>query len=96
VTAAVVSAKDDAMLADLPVCGYAVLQAKGALTLVGRIYQPVRYGYVLSRDQPQLAGAVASALRQLMVEGTYTAVLDKWGVTAGAVNDPAVNPSASG
>ena len=27
-----------------------------------------------------------------MVEGTYAAILDKWGVSAGAISDPAVNP----
>jgi polar amino acid transport system substrate-binding protein len=91
-TAAVASGKDDAMLADSPVCGYAVKQAKGALTLVGRIYEPVRYGYVLPRDQPDFGAAVARALRQLMAEGTYGEILDKWGVSAGAISDPAVNP----
>src|SRR2546421_4937062 len=91
-TAAVASGKDDATLADSPVCGYAVKQAKGALTLVGRIYQPVRYGYVLPREQADFGSAVARALRQLMAEGTYGEILDKWGVAAGAISDPAVNP----
>jgi polar amino acid transport system substrate-binding protein len=91
-TAAVVSRKDDAMLADSPVCGYAVKQAKGALTLVGRIYQPVRYGYVLPKEQTDFGAAVARALRQLMAEGTYTQILDKWGLAAGAISDPTVNP----
>jgi polar amino acid transport system substrate-binding protein len=92
VTAAVASGKDDAMLADSPVCGYAVKQAKGALTLVGRIYQPVRYGYVLPQEQAEFGAAVARALRQLMAEGTYGEILGKWGVAAGAISDPAVNP----
>ena len=91
-TAAVVSGRDDAMLADSPVCGYAVKQAKGALTLVGKIYQPVRYGYVLPKDQADFGAAVARALRQLMAEGTYGEILDKWGVASGAISDPAVNP----
>jgi polar amino acid transport system substrate-binding protein len=91
-TAAVVAAKDDAMLADSPVCGYAVKQSKDALALVGRIYQPVRYGYVLPRDQADFGAAVARALRQLMAEGTYSSILDKWGVTAGSISDPTVNP----
>jgi polar amino acid transport system substrate-binding protein len=91
-TAAVTSGKDDAMLADSPVCGYAVKQAKGALTLVGRIYQPVRYGYVLPREQADFGAAVARALRQLMAEGTYGEILDKWGLAAGAISDPTVNP----
>jgi len=91
-TAAVSSGKDDAMLADSPVCGYAVKQAKGALTLVGKIYQPTRYGYVLSKDQPDFGAAVARALRQLMAEGTYGEILDRWGVSSGGISDPAINP----
>jgi polar amino acid transport system substrate-binding protein len=91
--AAVADGKDDALVADSPVSGYAVKQSKGALTLVGRLYQPVRYGYVLPNDQADFGAALARALRQLMAEGTYATILDKWGVTAGAISDPAVNPT---
>ena len=89
---AVSSGKDDALIADSPVSGYAVKQSGGTLTLVGRLYQAVRYGYVLPRDETDFGQALARALRQLMVEGTYAAILDKWGVSAGAISDPAVNP----
>jgi len=92
---AVTTGKDDGMIADSPVSGYAVQQSKGALSLVGRLYQPVRYGYVLPRDQAAFAAALTRALRQLMAEGTYAAILDKWGVAAGAISDPAVNPSVA-
>lgn len=93
-TDAVVSGRDDAMLADSTVSGYAVKGSKGALTLVGRLYQPVRYGYVLPHAQPGLGAAVARALRQLMAEGTYGSILAKWGVDSGGISDPLVDPSA--
>jgi polar amino acid transport system substrate-binding protein len=93
VTAAVVDGKDDALLADSPVTGYAVQRSKGALALVGRLDKPVRYGYALPRDEPDFAAAVVRALRQLMAEGTYRSILDKWGVGAGAISDPAANPT---
>ncbi len=93
VATAVASGKDDAMVADSPVSGYAVKQAKGALTLVGRLYQAVRYGYVLPKAQADFGQALARALRQLMAEGTYASILDKWGVSTGAISDPAVNPA---
>jgi len=92
VTSAVTGGKDDAMLADSPVTGYAVKQAKGDLALVGQVYNPVRYGYVLPKNQADFGASIARALRQLMAEGTYQSILDKWGVTAGAIGDPAVNP----
>jgi polar amino acid transport system substrate-binding protein len=89
---AVSGGKDDALVADSPVSGYAVKQSAGALTLVGRLYQAVRYGYVLPKEETDFGQALARALRQLMAEGTYAAILDKWGVSAGAISDPAVNP----
>jgi polar amino acid transport system substrate-binding protein len=89
---AVTGGKDDALVADSPVSGYAVKQSSGALALVGRLYQAVRYGWVLPRTEADFGRALARALRQLMAEGTYAAILDKWGVSSGAISDPAVNP----
>jgi polar amino acid transport system substrate-binding protein len=93
-TAAVVSGKDEAMLADSPVCAYAVKQTNGQLALVGKIYDSAPYGYVLPKDQADFGDAIASAVKALISEGTYQKILDKWGVTAGAITSPAVNPSA--
>jgi polar amino acid transport system substrate-binding protein len=91
-TAAVVSGKDDAMLADSPVLAYAVKQTNGQLELLGDIYDAAPYGYVIKKDQTEFAQAVADALGALITDGTYKQVLTKWGVDAGAIEDPAVNP----
>jgi polar amino acid transport system substrate-binding protein len=93
-TSAVVSGKDEAMLADSPVCAYAVKQTNGQLALVGKIYDSAPYGYVLPKDQADFGGAIADAVKALIADGTYQKILDKWGVTAGAITSPAVNPSA--
>jgi polar amino acid transport system substrate-binding protein len=94
-TNAVVSGKDDAMLADSPVCAYAVKQTNGQLALAGEIYDSAPYGYVLPKDQADFGGAIASALQALISDGTYKKILTKWGVDAGAITTPAVNPSVS-
>ena len=94
-TAAVVSGKDDAMLADSPVCAYAVKQTNGQLALAGQIYDSAPYGYVLPKDQTDFAQAIASAVQALIADGTYKTILAKWGVDAGAITSPAVNPSVS-
>jgi polar amino acid transport system substrate-binding protein len=91
-TAAVVSAKDDAMLADSPVLAYAVKQTNGQLELLGDIYDAAPYGYVIEKDQTEFAQAVADAVQALITDGTYKTILDKWGVGAGAIDNPAVNP----
>jgi polar amino acid transport system substrate-binding protein len=91
-TAAVVSGKDDAMLADSPVLAYAVKQTNGQLELLGDIYDAAPYGYVIEKDQTEFAQAVADAVQALITDGTYKTILDKWGVGAGAIDNPAVNP----
>jgi len=93
-TAAVVSGKDDAGLADSPVMAYAVKQTNGQLQLLGGIYDSAPYGYVVKKDQADFAQAISSAVKSLIDDGSYAAVLKKWGVQAGAITDPAVNPSA--
>jgi len=93
-TASVVSGKDDAMLADSPVCAYAVKQTNGQLALLGDIYDSAPYGYVLPKDQADtMAAAVQGALKALIADGTYKTILAKWGVDAGAITDPTVNPT---
>jgi polar amino acid transport system substrate-binding protein len=91
-TAAVVSGKDDAFLADSPVIAYAVKQTNGQLELLGDIYDAAPYGYVIEKDQAEFAQAIADAVKALITDGTYKTILEKWGVEAGAIDEPTVNP----
>jgi polar amino acid transport system substrate-binding protein len=91
-TASVVSGKDDAMLADSPVVAYAVKQTNGQLELLGNIYDSAPYGYVVKKDQTDFAQALSGAVAALISDGTYKQILSKWGVEAGAITNPAVNP----
>jgi polar amino acid transport system substrate-binding protein len=91
-TAAVATGKADAMLADSPVCAYAVLQSSGALMTVGDVYDSAPYGYVVPKNETDFANAIVDALKALKSDGTYDKVLDKWGVKSGAISDFAVNP----
>jgi polar amino acid transport system substrate-binding protein len=91
-TAAVVTGKDDAMLADSPVVAYAVKQSGGQLEALGDIYDAAPYGYVVKKDQTDFAEALAGALKALVTDGTYKTTLAKWGVDGGAIDNPAVNP----
>ncbi|WP_448617066.1 ABC transporter substrate-binding protein [Geodermatophilus sp. URMC 65] len=92
-TAAVVSGRDVAVLADSPVMAYAVAQTNGQLELLGDIYDSAPYGYVIPKDQADFAQAVADAVQALIDDGTYTQVLERWGVEDGAIDDPTVNPT---
>src|SRR3954464_10011669 len=92
-TSAVVSKKDDAMLADSPVCAYAVQKTNGQLELLGDIYDSAPYGYVLPKDAQGFDQAIVGALTKLISDGSYKKILDKWGVAQGAITTPETNPS---
>ena len=91
VTADVVSGKTDAMLADSPVGLYAVKQT-GQLEALGDIYDSAPYGYVVPKDQMELATLLADALKATKADGSYDAALKKFSVEAGGISDFAVNP----
>ncbi|MEV1287565.1 ABC transporter substrate-binding protein [Micromonospora sp. NPDC049679] len=91
-TTAVVSGKDDAMLADYPVGVYAVTQSNGQLDLLGDPYEAAPYGYVVGKDQTAFAEAVRDAVKALISDGSYKTILEKWKVQGGAITDPAINP----
>ncbi len=92
-TAALVSGRVDASLADSPVMAYAVQQTNGQLELLGDIYDSAPYGYVVPQAETEFAQVLADALSALIEDGTYAEILEKWGVEAGAIDDPAVNPA---
>jgi polar amino acid transport system substrate-binding protein len=90
-TTAVVSGKDDAMLADSPVVAYAVKQTGGQLEVVGDSYDDAPYGIAVPKDDPDFAKAVQGALQGLMDGDRYVEILDEWGVAAGAVDTAEIN-----
>lgn len=95
VAADVMAGKADAMSADSTVTAYAIQQSNGQLVKAGEIYGTAPYGIVVNKPQTQFAQAIAAALASLQKDGTYAAILDKWGLKDGAVTSFPVNPSAS-
>ena len=93
-TNAVVLGKADAVLADSPVMAGAVKKVGGGLTLVGDIYDAAPYGIAIPKTAGTTKDAVLGAVKALIADGTYKAVLDKWGVSSGAINNPVINGAA--
>ena len=94
-TASVVSGKDQAMLADLPISAYAVQQTGGKLEILGDPYGEGPYGFVTAKPATQLADAIAAATKAIVADGTYTAIMTKWGDQKGAItaDQVKVNPA---
>ncbi|MEU2610903.1 ABC transporter substrate-binding protein [Micromonospora sp. NPDC007271] len=93
-TAAVISGKDDAMLADSPVGAYAVKQSGGQLELLGDIYESAPYGYAVKKDQQAFAEVLKEAVQAVIADGSYKTALEKWGVEGGAVTSSELNPTS--
>lgn len=78
-TTAVISGKDDAMLADSPVISYAVTQSKGQVEQLGDQYGAAPTGVALPKGGP-LTPVIADALTAVVKDGTYQRILSKWGL----------------
>ncbi|WP_443217781.1 ABC transporter substrate-binding protein [Saccharothrix sp. CCNWYY140] len=49
------------------------------------------YGIGVNKSTPELATAIQKALQALIDDGTYRKIMDKWGVTQGAIAKATVN-----
>ena len=81
-------------MADAPVAVYVVQQSKGLLKLTGQQYGPFPYGIAIPKNNG-MAKAVLDAVKELIKDGVYTQILDKWGIQSGAINNPQVNGATS-
>lgn len=81
---ALISGRDQAMMADSEVIDYAIKQSNGALEKLGATYGEAPYGIALPKGSP-LTAAVQGAVKDLIKDGTYAQILNKWGVSAGAL-----------
>lgn len=54
-------------------------------------YEPGLYGIVVAKDQAGLRDAVQGACEELLRSGIYADILERWGVTGGAVENVSIN-----
>ncbi|TFC46395.1 ABC transporter substrate-binding protein [Cryobacterium sp. TMT1-21] len=94
-TNAVILGQADALSADSPVTLYAIEQTKGKLQKAGETFDVAPYGIVVAKDS-KLAQAVQAALQSMVDDGTYSGILDKWGVADGAIDTITINAAANG
>jgi polar amino acid transport system substrate-binding protein len=94
-TNSVVLGKADAVLADSPVMAGAVKKVGGGLVLVGQVYDAAPYGIAIPKTAGTTKDAVLGAVKALVADGSYKAILDKWGVSAGTITDPVINGASS-
>ncbi len=88
------SGRAQVSMADSPVAAYQVKQSKGGFKLVGKAYGTAPYGIAIPKGNG-MAKPILAALKVLIADGTYLAILDRWGIASGAISHPTINGATS-
>jgi ABC-type amino acid transport substrate-binding protein len=88
---AISSGRADVGMADSPVAAYIVTQSHGRFKLSGQAYGTAPYGIAMAKNSGTLDKAVLAALKDLMSDGQYWAILKKWNITPGGISNPQIN-----
>lgn len=91
---AIASGRAQVGMADSPVAAYQVKQSKGQFKLVGKAYGTAPYGIAIPKGSG-MARPILAALKVLMADGTYLAILKTWGIASGAIANPTINGATS-
>ena len=91
--AAVKSGRVFAHVCDVPTAGYIVKTTGGtfALVLPNLLGEPIPQGMAVRKDDPSLSAAVQAGLNQMITDGTYAQILEKYGVSSIAIPEATIN-----
>jgi len=89
-TLAVSTGRADASMSDFGPLAYVADLSNGQLEVLQQNYDPSTWGFAFPQGSP-LAPAVAAAMNSLIASGDYEEILDKWGVTDGAIDESTVH-----
>jgi polar amino acid transport system substrate-binding protein len=81
-------------MADSPVAAYLVVTSNGLFKLTGTPYNVAPYGIAIPKGS-MMAKPVLDALKVLMADGTYRAILSRWYILSGAITNPQINGAIS-
>jgi polar amino acid transport system substrate-binding protein len=93
VNLAVSSGRAEVGMADSPVVAYQIKQSSGEFKLVGKSYEFAPYGLAIPKTSG-MTQPIYAALKQLIANGTYLKILEKWGIQSGAITAPKINGAA--
>jgi polar amino acid transport system substrate-binding protein len=90
---AVSSGRAQVGFSDSQVAAYITEQSKGQFKLTGQPFETAPYGLAMPKNG--LAPAVLAAVKDLMADGTYLKILDKWNIQSGAITNPVIDGATS-
>lgn len=94
VNLAVSGGRAEVGMADSPVVAYQIKQSNGAFKLVGKTYNFAPYGLAVPKTTGMTV-PIQQALKVLIANGEYHAILAKWGLEEGAITEPTINGAKS-
>ena len=94
VNLAVASGRAQLGMADSPVVAYQIKQSGGQFALTGKSYGFAPYGLAIPKKSG-MTQPIFAALKELIANGKYKAILEKWGIQDGAITEPKINGATS-
>lgn len=94
VNLAVSSGRAELGMADSPVVAYQIKQSEGGFKLIGKSYAFAPYGIAIPKTSG-MTTPILAALKVLIANGRYKAILTKWGIESGAISTPTINGASS-
>lgn len=85
---AVLSDRIEARLDDATASSFFEVESGGKLVVLPTLYEVSPLGMAIAKDDAETANMMQSALAALFEDGTYQAVLDKYGMGAYAIDEP--------
>jgi polar amino acid transport system substrate-binding protein len=80
-----------AVLADSPVASYAAKESRGKFATAGKAYDTEPYGIAVPKNETELRDAIQEIVKNLIGNGIYKLLTDKWGISDGGIADPKIN-----
>ena len=84
------SGRAEVGMADSPVAAYLAKKSDGRFKVVGHPYDTAPYGVAIPKGNG-LAEPVLGAMKAAIADGEYGTILEKWGLSDGAIDAPAIN-----
>lgn len=92
---AVITKRADAYLDDSTAAGYYSKVSNNRLVVTGESFNVRPVGHIVAKGDTESAKMLAGVMQALIDNGTYAAVLNRWGMGFAAVDKPAIFTDAS-
>lgn len=91
-TLALESGRADVAAASAISGGYLIKTKPDDFQLAGETYDPVLVGFLLEKDS-ELSPAVEAAIDELIANGTYADIMEKWGLSESTIDNSEISPT---